>query len=877
MYRNCMRFACFVTIGLYSAVQSMDRLRLDLWQIDPQELAQPADLEAIRNSLGTPALTHLVPVYTQHWAYVGILRQIGLNDQANAYRDNVMPGSIREQALQATIGQIRATMEETFTKRALSVFDVMKAWACIALLHEKSQDVQADTDRLVGKLAGASLPQAYEKMLQQRRLASQVAAAHGGRQAIPAHAVPAGDQAGPQKDRASASGKQPQGEQSSSSMKPAGQDQGSQVARRPMGPRSQGGEGQPDFEDAQDAIGIGLDAIDMMLARHYADIAERRIDPNDLLANVAFIRRCLRNRRIAIGRAIEQVTAGSDQREGDVPQNIEGILRQAQTGPFDEPVGAAPLNFATTFPALSINGQVVPSLQQARSDENSTNYCGYYALYNALMFCGHDDTARLNRADFIRFFEVCLQVIGHIRGHGPYDNLSAQELRTIIDQNLREAPIAVVEMTGLVMAVQHPELTLEQVLDNDQRSAELLLDFINGRLPELSIIAGLGAGFGHWIAIHATRTSEGDVSIRVADSLHQINFYNDQAMVDERILPFYAALATPIQHWSHVLGDLLHTIMQTPETRETKPDKGVSAVKLPKSAPVASLASAAPQPGASLTSPKPQSGTAPVVKPLPVPPTGEPKKVRAPTESAQASGSGASSSETVPVVVPLQAHSSALQQDHDQAQFVNELARLRAQVQDLNQVAARETEAHRAAVQELERLRAENAELRRAAPERIDGAAIRAENVQLRQDATRFERVANAEQNQRRRLMGEIGQHAFQVAEMQRHHDEDTLALRRRVQELERQLAAAAHAPQAPTTMAPAAHRQDGGQEGDRARARELQEQLAQAEQGLAAANMAVVALAEHFHVSDEQLGPILESFVQAHPGDGPDAQDGDQ
>lgn len=174
MNRNCMGIACLVFIGFYSLVQAMDPRGLDLWRMPPQTLAEQ-DLTIIRNSLGSRELTNAVPIYIQYWAFVGILRALNNHEQADDYLNNTMPSQIRQDSLKSNLEMIESMLGRVLAKRQISVFESLKAWACIALIYEKGGDIHGYTDRLVDMLAGATLPPAYEKIVQQRLLLARMA------------------------------------------------------------------------------------------------------------------------------------------------------------------------------------------------------------------------------------------------------------------------------------------------------------------------------------------------------------------------------------------------------------------------------------------------------------------------------------------------------------------------------------------------------------------------------------------------------------------------------------------------------------------------------------------------------------------------------
>ena len=82
-----------------------------------------------------------------------------------------------------------------------------------------------------------------------------------------------------------------------------------------------------------------------------------------------------------------------------------------------------------------------------------------------------------------------------------------------------------------------------------------------GNLPKalkrIAIVAGIGIDTGHWITILAKR-EEGNVSIRVTDSLCQIGSWLFNDHIFSHVLPFYLALTTPEQRWKDFFDDSLN-------------------------------------------------------------------------------------------------------------------------------------------------------------------------------------------------------------------------------------------------------------------------------------------------------------------------------
>jgi hypothetical protein len=154
--------------------------RLDLWQKDPQTL-QPAEIEIIRQTIGTRYFKQYVPDCNQHWAYVCILRIKTMHAKAQEYLAKSMPAQIRDNALQDPVERIRKTLDGLLGKKVWLVADTIHAWACIALLYEKERDPenlkQNYYDRIVAKATTARLPSGYKPKVPQG--AAQTLAARG--------------------------------------------------------------------------------------------------------------------------------------------------------------------------------------------------------------------------------------------------------------------------------------------------------------------------------------------------------------------------------------------------------------------------------------------------------------------------------------------------------------------------------------------------------------------------------------------------------------------------------------------------------------------------------------------------------------------------
>ncbi len=698
--------AIFTTVGLYQSIHSMDNPKLNLSaQLNLWKTALPVqipDLEAVGNNLGTKALANLVPLYDQYWGYVGLLRAHGFHGYADNFRNTIMPENLRDHDQKTKIGSLIRTLENILSRSSINVVDVIQAWACIALLHEKRADHQAIVDytaRLKGRLTAAQMPSALHESSHHEQEPKKVVVAPKSSPAFKA--------------------KSPIQDSKKTDDKAVGdKDVSKKDQAVPLGP-VEGKKLSKQLCEQMFNAGNGRDALALMLARHYADVAEDKLDKNDLLANIAFMYRCL-----------------GTSPDGEQPVNIQAIVKDHAQGPFDESAATALLNIATVLPGIT--GQVVPSLQQARSAEDSTLFCGYYALFNALGFL-QPDIQRLNRDQFAAFLGNCLQAIGELRHKGPFGNLSVQELRAIINQNFVQLPLVVVEMQAIAQAVQYPETELNEAFD-DQRTADLLRQFISRQLNSLSIVAGIGDRNGHWIAIYATR-NEGTVSIQVADSFHRVQEYTSTAMIRTRIEPFYRILTTAVENW-HELAILMNEVI--PQESEPKLPIGKdqskvadkqAQLKAPIQPKKASAVGAQASTGSVPTKPLPKPGSKmAAAHDVPVTTDAVQEHPVVPQVTPIATGEAQDKPDTSEhACVPIDSdEQSDMAHKADPQDLDRTIEILQARTEDLAQALKTMTEERDRSGEELEQLRAENTALRgKSAPEEIDSAALKGENVRL--------------------------------------------------------------------------------------------------------------------------------------------------
>lgn len=197
------------------------------------------------------------------------------------------------------------------------------------------------------------------------------------------------------------------------------------------------------------------------------------------------------------------------------------------------------------FTYSNISFTIYPSLQQERKKGESTNYCGYYALYNAICMSNDDFKHMLNRNKFVtEIFVPSLLRIKRSRGNQPpYDNLTSPELQTLSEIY---SNVIVVELLNLYWYGQNLYTDLYETFDHNQKTASLFEKFINHEINQLTCLVLItsmkGGNSGHWITVMATRKNDA-ISLSFADSLHSIQFYIEhKKLIEYRVLPLYWAL-----------------------------------------------------------------------------------------------------------------------------------------------------------------------------------------------------------------------------------------------------------------------------------------------------------------------------------------------
>ena len=220
--------------------------------------------------------------------------------------------------------------------------------------------------------------------------------------------------------------------------------------------------------------------------------------------------------------------------------------------PYEE-IATHPLNIGTTFTGLGMEGFIVPSLQQTRPDWQITAYSGYYALYNALSFLNPEAYPQQDRKAFVQSFVQDLKSIWTKRKHGPYDNLTADELRDLIQENYNNMPTVVVEKSELynIISGKAQENPLARIVGNDAQALAHWNNFVHGNIPNIVIIAGSDRDCGHWITIHAIKI-DNHIVLEVADSLYKVSSWEYNDRIATEVLPWFLALSHNPTQWQEI-------------------------------------------------------------------------------------------------------------------------------------------------------------------------------------------------------------------------------------------------------------------------------------------------------------------------------------
>jgi hypothetical protein len=189
----------------------------------------------------------------------------------------------------------------------------------------------------------------------------------------------------------------------------------------------------------------------------------------------------------------------------------------------------------------------IPALGQARSIDDQTNYCGYYAVYNAMCLLHGGDNiekALLDRAAFSRMFFDMLHRIKAKRQRPPYDNLAEDEIDDLLRRigTLQRDYMFVVltrRESGWVCNFTDASLVTEATSGHVSPERALIKAFKAGQKKNFVIIFNVGA---HWVTIKVQRDDDGMMRFMVVDSLNRVKWTMDN-IIQERLVPLYNFIA----------------------------------------------------------------------------------------------------------------------------------------------------------------------------------------------------------------------------------------------------------------------------------------------------------------------------------------------
>lgn len=255
----------------------------------------------------------------------------------------------------------------------------------------------------------------------------------------------------------------------------------------------------------------------------------------------------------------------------ELPLSIEEIVREHSSPGFDEQNQSTvtrtylsgqeiPVPFqGISLPALAHNVtiHIVPAMQQARSEQYHSNYCGYYAIYNAIsfaknaislikyefnapIFAAGSVDPKQNRNHFAKIFPLWLNTIEKYREKSKtLITEQNKNLSQISDEEILEIlkPIRVpLDFVPMPTFMQQTSLTqLADILPEQYRPLYLYSQQ-NGPIS-ISIIGSSNSYDGHWFALRADKDRDGNLTLYIADSLHTPQWYDDYKIIT-RILPY---------------------------------------------------------------------------------------------------------------------------------------------------------------------------------------------------------------------------------------------------------------------------------------------------------------------------------------------------
>jgi len=174
----------------------------------------------------------------------------------------------------------------------------------------------------------------------------------------------------------------------------------------------------------------------------------------------------------------------------------------------------------------------IPALIQKISDNDATNYCGYYAAFNT--WCFANNYNHIDRDLFAAHFRTMLQIIQNERRNMQLDNLEDTEIEMLLEKTFNIQPRTYICLGNKNQVIMPTGTTSNWYQDAGQR-IPLLEAFKQKAVNQLLVLYYIGE---HWVAINIKRNGQGKINFIVADSLNTVNWQAEE-IIKDRLLPLY--------------------------------------------------------------------------------------------------------------------------------------------------------------------------------------------------------------------------------------------------------------------------------------------------------------------------------------------------
>lgn len=209
-----------------------------------------------------------------------------------------------------------------------------------------------------------------------------------------------------------------------------------------------------------------------------------------------------------------------------------------------------------------------PTLQQGRVSGVNTNYCGYYAIFNAVQMAGATfplgavQPNSANRQAFLKLFEHWLALVQEYRKSHPSEVaqqglslISYDELNNIMGKDNLKIPFA-----PLLVLLWNKNESFDKIAIRYTDYFAPLFNFSKIRRPKTVTFIGSSLSTdGHYFAMRADKDDKGDLNLYVTDSLHTPQWYQDEYHIITRILPYVFILMDQWDQAKDKIFDIIGT------------------------------------------------------------------------------------------------------------------------------------------------------------------------------------------------------------------------------------------------------------------------------------------------------------------------------